>query len=112
MEISLQGYNAKYVTLQAEGELQAGDLVVMAGAHTVKKGDTGRMVGIVQAVRGDFALVQTGGHAVVPYTDSGAPTVGFETAAISGAGLAKSAEGGSVLVLGVNESDKTMEILF
>ena len=38
MEISLQGYNAKYVTLQAEGELQAGDLVVMVSDGATASG--------------------------------------------------------------------------
>ena len=73
-DICLQGYNSRYITMQADGKMEPGDLVVMSGNNTVKKAAAGKFVGVAHAVRGDYVLVQTGGFAVLPYSGT-APTV-------------------------------------
>lgn len=60
-DICLQGYNSRYITMQADGKMEPGDLVVMSGNNTVKKAAAGKFVGVAHAVRGDYVLVQTGG---------------------------------------------------
>lgn len=63
--VSLQGYNSKYVTMLVKGELRAGDLVAMGGNNTVEKAVNKRFVGVAHAIRDGYALVQTGGFAVL-----------------------------------------------
>ena len=63
--VSLQGYNSKYVTMLVKGELKAGDLVAMGGNNTVEKAVNKRFVGVAHAIRDGYALVQTGGFAVL-----------------------------------------------
>ena len=74
--VSLQGYNSKYVTMLVKGELKAGDLVAMGGNNTVEKAVNKRFVGVAHAIRDGYALVQTGGFAVLGYSGN-APAVGF-----------------------------------
>ena len=101
-DICLQGYNSRYITMQADGKMEPGDLVVMSGNNTVKKAAAGKFVGVAHAVRGDYVLVQTGGFAVLPYSGT-APTVGFATlAADSNADATASASGREVLVTEVD----------
>ena len=66
--VSLQGYNSKYVTMLVKGELKAGDLVAMGGNNTVEKAVNKRFVGVAHAIRDGYALVQTGGFAVLGYS--------------------------------------------
>ena len=103
-DICLQGYNSRYITMQADGKMEPGDLVVMSGNNTVKKAAAGKFVGVAHAVRGDYVLVQTGGTA---------PTVGFATlAADSNADATASASGREVLVTEVDATAKTVGVLF
>ena len=111
-DICLQGYNSRYITMQADGKMEPGDLVVMSGNNTVKKAAAGKFVGVAHAVRGDYVLVQTGGFAVLPYSGT-APTVGFATlASDSNADAAASASGREVLVTEVDATAKTVGVLF
>ena len=104
-DICLQGYNSRYITMQADGKMEPGDLVVVSGNNTVKKAAAGKFVGVAHAVRGDYVLVQTGGFA--------APTVGFATlAADSNADATTSASGREVLVTEVDATAKTVGVLF
>ena len=43
-DICLQGYNSRYITMQADGKMEPGDLVVMSGNNTVKKAAAGKFV--------------------------------------------------------------------
>ena len=111
-DICLQGYNSRYITMQADGKMEPGDLVVMSGNNTVKKAAAGKFVGVAHAVRGDYVLVQTGGFAVLPYSGT-APTVGFATlAADSNADATTSASGREGLVTEVDATAKTVGVLF
>ena len=105
-DICLQGYNSRYITMQADGKMEPGDLVVMSGNNTVKKAAAGKFVGVAHAVRGDYVLVQTGGFAVLPYSGT-APTVGFATLAAD-----SNADGREVLVTEVDATAKTVGVLF
>ena len=107
-DICLQGYNSRYITMQADSKMEPGDLVVMSGNNTVKKAAAGKFVGVAHAVRGEYVLVQTGGFAVLPYSGT-APTVGFATlAADSNADATASASGREVLVTEVDATAKTV----
>lgn len=96
--VSLQGYNSKYVTMLVKGELKAGDLVAMGGNNTVEKAVNKRFVGVAHAIRDGYALVQTGGFAVLGYSGN-APAVLNEG-------------GGEVLVTEVDTVNKSVGILF
>mgnify|MGYP006959246068 FL=1 len=62
-EICMQGFNSQYVTMKCEGTAEPGDLVVMCADNTVKKAVSGKFAGVVRSMRGEHALVQTGGLA-------------------------------------------------
>ena len=104
-DICLQGYNSRYITMQADGKMEPGDLVVMSGNNTVKKAAAGKFVGVAHAVRGEYVLVQTGGFAVLPYS-------GTALAADSNADATASASGREVLVTEVDATAKTVGVLF
>ena len=89
-DICLQGYNSRYITMQADGKMEPGDLVVMSGNNTVKKAAAGKFVGVAHAVRGDYVLV----------------------AADSNADATASASGREVLVTEVDATAKTVGVLF
>lgn len=111
-DICLQGYNSRYITMLADGEIAPGDLVVMSGNNTVKKAASGKFVGVAHAIRGGYVLVQTGGYAVLPYSGT-APTVGFATlAADSNADAVADASGREVLVTEVDAAAQTAGVLF
>ena len=97
-DICLQGYNSRYITMQADGKMEPGDLVVMSGNNTVKKAAAGKFVGVAHAVRGEHVLVQTGGFATL--------------AADSNADATASASGREVLVTEVDATAKTVGVLF
>lgn len=112
-DICLQGYNSKYITMKCAGEADAGDLLVMDSNNTVKKAAAGKFIGILHSLRGEYALVQTGGYAVVPYSGDTAPTLGFSTlAADSNADAVVNAAGREVLVVEVDTTAKKAGILF
>ena len=69
-EICMQGFNSQYVTMKCEGTAEPGDLVVMCADNTVKKAASGKFAGVVRSMRGEHALVQTGGFAVLHHSGS------------------------------------------
>ena len=110
--VSLQGYNSKYVTMLVKGELKAGDLVAMGGNNTVEKAVNKRFVGVAHAIRDGYALVQTGGCAVLGYSGK-APAVGFaKMQADANADAVLNEGGGEVLVTEVDTVNKSVGILF
>lgn len=112
MEISLQGYNSKYVTLKTEGKIEAGDMVAISSNNTVKKAVAGKFAGQVKSVRGSYALVQTGGYVEARYSGT-LPTVGFiKMAADANAGLTTSDTGREVMVTSVDASETIVGLMF
>lgn len=110
--ISLQGYQSNYITMRCEKGAAAGDLVAMSQNNTVKKATEGKFMGIVHSVRGEYALIQTGGFAVVHYSGE-APKVGYESfLADSNADAVKGSGGREVLVTEVDSATKNIGILF
>ena len=75
-DICLQGYNSRYITMLCDGEAAPGDLVVMSANNTVKKATSGKFMGVIHSMRGEYALIQTGGFTVLHYSGED-PTVGF-----------------------------------
>ena len=111
-EICMQGFNSQYVTMKCEGTAEPGDLVVMCADNTVKKAASGKFAGVVRSMRGEYALVQTGGFAVLHYSGSD-PQVGFiKLAADSKADAVLSESGREVLATEVNTTAKNVGILF
>lgn len=109
--VSSQGYNSKYVTMLVKGELKAGDLVAMGGNNTVEKAVNKRFVGVAHAIRDGYALVQTGGFAVLGYSGN-TPAVGFAKMQADANADAVLNEGGEVLVTEVDTVNKSVGILF
>lgn len=109
---SLQGYNSRYITLKCDGSAKPGDLVVMSENNTVKKAVSGKFMGVLHSLRGEYGLVQTGGFVVLHYSGID-PEVGFQNIAAdaSGDGV-KSDSGREVLVIEVDPSAKNAGILF
>lgn len=108
----LQGYNSRYITMKCEGAAEPGDLVVMSANNTVKKAATGKFMGVIHSVRGEYALVQTGGFVVVHYSGAD-PAVGFEKFfADANADAVKNDQGREVLVIEVDATGKNIGILF
>ena len=67
-DICLQGYNSRYITMLCDGEAAPGDLVVMSANNTVKKATSGKFMGVIHSMRGEYALIQTGGFTVLHYS--------------------------------------------
>lgn len=111
-DICLQGYNSRYVTMLCEMGAAPGDLVMMSADNTVKKATSGKFMGIVHSIRGEYALIQTGGYTVLHYSGED-PTVGFVAiAADINADAVKSEGGREVLVTEVDTTAKNIGILF
>lgn len=111
-DICLQGYNSRYITMLAEGEMAPGDLVAMSANNTVKKAVSGKFMGIVHSMRGEYALIQTGGFAVL-HCSGELPTVGFASLlADSNADTVKGDGGREVLVTEVDSESQNIGVLF
>lgn len=105
-DICLQGYNSRYITMLCDGEAAPGDLVVMSANNTVKKATSGKFMGVIHSMRGEYALIQTGGFTVLHYSGED-PTVGFVgLMADSNADAVKGEGGREVLVTEVDTAAK------
>lgn len=114
MDISLQGYNSRYVTflLKDPQTAQPGDLVAMSGDNQVDRATGGKFVGVLHSRRGEYGLVQTGGFARLGYTGSD-PAVGFaHLAAAAGGGVTAGEDGREVIVTSVDPTAKLLGVLF
>ena len=111
-DICLQGYNSRYITMLCDGEAAPGDLVVMSANNTVKKATSGKFMGVIHSMRGEYALIQTGGFTVLHYSGED-PTVGFVgLMADSNADAVKGEGGREVLVTEVDTAARNVGILF
>lgn len=112
MAIRLQGYNSRYITFLAEGELEPGNTVILSENDTVKRAASGKFAGLAHSLRGQYALIQTGGFAESRYSGT-APSVGFQKlAADADAGVTVSEQGREVLITSVDPANKTVGFLF
>lgn len=112
MDVSLQGYCARYATFLASPNLTSGDIVAVVSDNRVDKISSGAFVGVVHTVRGIYALVQTAGVVTLPYSGDSPPAFGFGTLAVSGNGVASSSVGRQVTVTSVDAVNKTVSFLF
>lgn len=112
MDVSLQGYCARFATFVASPNLSAGDIVAVVSNNCVDKIANGAFVGVVHTVRGIYALVQTAGVVTLPYSGDSPPGFGFATLAVSGDGVAPSSVGRQVTVTSVDPVNKTVSFLF
>lgn len=112
MNIGVNGIGEVVLTLQAETAVKLGDLVTLKSNGLVQKAAADAdPIGICVSRNGAYAGVQVKGGAVLPCTDS-TLTVGYTPVkATAAGGIAKAAEGISRLVVAVDSSAKTAEIL-
>lgn len=88
-----------------------GAAVALSGNNEVDLGaEDGALLGQLLSVQEDLAVVQIAGVIRVPYNTGDAPTVGG-SAAVDGAGKVIAAAAGRPLVLAVNASTETADIL-
>ncbi|NLB36559.1 MAG: hypothetical protein GX824_04565 [Clostridiales bacterium] len=114
MSVSFNGCNEKSVTFIADDELTAGVPVKVSENDTVSACDAGdSFCGICTSVRNGYATVQLGGFAVIPFTGSTDPSVGYCTLAADGSGGVKvTATGGrSLLVVNVDAASDIVGIM-
>lgn len=84
----------------------------MSANNTVKKATSGKFMGVIHSMRGEYALIQTGGFTVLHYSGED-PTVGFVgLMADSNADAVKGEGGREVLVTEVDTAAKNVGILF
>ena len=95
MDISIQGYDTKFVTMRADEGCNKGSAATITQNGTVGPCTSGAFIGFIAGVVGDYALVQTSGAVSVPYSGT-APALGYIT-------LKADANGG-IAALGEGES--------
>lgn len=95
MDISIQGYDTKFVTLRADESCKKGCACTIAANGTAGLCTSGAFVGFIAGVAGDYALVQTSGAVSVPYSGT-APALGYTVVqADANGGIAALGEGES-----------------
>lgn len=112
MAVSFQGFQETVATFAVSGKVTEGEPVKMAGNGMVStcaaKDD---FCGVALAVRDGLATVQLGGYAVVEYTGTTAPTVGYQSLAADGSGGVQVQEGGRKLLVVEVFSDGTVGLM-
>ena len=110
MKLSMNGIEARHITLAAGDGLTAGALCKITAACTAGAAASGEaFVGPVTAVRAGLACVQLGGYCELPYTGSSAPTLGYCKLAADGTGgVTTNASGREYLVVEVDTTGKTV----
>ena len=115
MNISLKGYHEMVTTLKAGTAVTPGSPVSMEENYTVGDSKSGDLfIGVALHSEGDCAAVQTHGFVTVGYDDanSGTPTLGVCPVAAAGSGkIKKLAAGRNVIVLSLDTTEKTADIL-
>ena len=106
------GFNTKAITLNAEGTVTEGMAVKLSASDAVTKaGADEKFCGVCSAVRGGYASVVMAGHVKVGYSDA-APTIGYCNLVSDGNGNVKiSTAGKEYLVVDVDTTNKTIEII-
>ncbi len=104
MKVSMEGFEEKVVTFEAEDAVTAGELVLLTGNGRVgpcaNAGDV--PAGVALSVREGFAAVQTGGYMKLPCASD--MTVGWHQLALnSDLAVAETAGGRCALVTDVSD---------
>ena len=107
------GFNENQATFLTSGTVNIGDPVTVCAEGTVKQaaGSTA-FCGVVTDKRGNYVSVTLTGYARAAYTGS-APVYGYNSLASDGSGAVKtdSTNGRQLLVVGLDTTAKTAEIL-
>lgn len=113
MSVSVNGIGEVVVTMKAESGVNPGDLVAMKESFLVKKAEKDEEpAGLCVSRNGDIAGVQLRGGMVLPCEDA-TLTVGYSPLKMAANGsVAKGTSGVSRLVVSVDTTAKTAEILF
>jgi len=113
MSISFNGFGEKAATFKAAEGLTAGVPVKVSANDTAAPCAAGdKFCGVSLGVDSGYAAVQLSGFAVLPYTGTAAPAVGYNALAADGSGGVKVLEGGrSLLVVHVDTTAKTAGIV-
>lgn len=109
----LTGFETKCATLTSGEGIAKGDAVMLGENYTaVAVASSGAFCGVCTAIRNGYATVALKGHAVASYSGT-APSVGYNALSGDGKGGVKvDAENGrQILVVAVNTSDNTIEII-
>lgn len=111
MRVSFNGFDEKFLTMEASGALQTGMPVTIGANGTAKPcTDAAAPVGIVRELRGGYAAVQVSGYVKVPYT--GTLSLGWQTLQGDGAGAVKAAAAGrGAIVLDVDTTAKLCGVI-
>ncbi|MBQ5824702.1 MAG: hypothetical protein IIW48_07825 [Clostridia bacterium] len=112
MSISFKGFNEQVATFATATELEAGTLVKMSASATVEPCKGGELfIGAVVSSHGNYAAVQTSGYVSLPYSGS-APNLGITTlSAADSETVTSDANGRTVTVIELDETNKTAGIL-
>ncbi len=110
--ISNKGFNEGIITLYVDDSATVGTPVSITESNTCAPAAAGdKFAGFLVNSRAGVGAVQVKGYANVPYSGTDLQ-LGMTEIAADGNGKIKMATGGrSVMVIGVNTSDKTAEIL-
>lgn len=113
MEYSFSGFGENAATFAAESGVTAGAPVKMSASGTVSACAAGdSFCGVALGVNNGCAAVQLSGYVRLPY-DGTVPTVGWQnvSAAAGGKAQAGGTSGRSLLIVDVDEADKTFGVI-
>lgn len=112
MSVSFQGFQETVATFDVSGEVTEGAPVKMAGNGVVSACTANDdFCGVALAVRDGYATVQLGGYAVIGYSGSQAPTVGYQNLAADGSGGVQVLEGSRQRLVVEVFSDNTVGVM-
>lgn len=106
------GFEAKELTFYKDKNVAAGKAV---GAGSLKRAVVPaadeKFCGVCSAVKGSYVSVILKGHAVVKYSGT-SPVIGYNNLAADGNGYVKVSDNGrEILVLDIDTTNRTIEIL-
>lgn len=108
---SFNGFNQNFLTFATESLIDVGTPVKMSKNGTVATCDLNDVfVGFIAAASDDAASVQLTGHATVSYSGT-APELGYVSVCADGNGGIEIGTGRNVIVVSVNSTDNTCEII-
>ena len=111
MEISLQGYNNKYVTMRVKSGANVGDSMDIVENNTsATAADQKAPIGKLVSQNGEYGLIQTTGAMEFKYSDK--PELGYTAISSDGKGGIKPDDNGRfVIVTEINEIENTALIV-
>ena len=113
MNVSFNGFNNKALTFKCEGKIEAGYPLNITSKHTVSQANAGdSFVGFCLDSDSKNATVLVSGYVKMNYSGA-VPTLGktYLVCAADGT-VEENSSGVAVTVLGIDETDTTVEFLF